>query len=172
MHFDSTGAFINSFDFGWDTSPAIWEHDGTYSIIIKDNHYGAGPYYITQLSPEMKIEWQFQNTNRQACLRNDDGTVSCADASGSNPNGFEWCINAPAVDASGAVYVNSEDGNLYVIGQGGVMRQRLFLSFALGAAYTPLAVGPDGRIYTQNAGKVFVVGAADPVASAARFAKQ
>ncbi len=165
FHFDSDGAFLNSYDFGWDTTPAIWEHDGTYSIILKDNHYGDGPYLITQLSPEMKVEWQFQNTNSQSCLRNDDGTVSCTD--GSEPNGFEWCVNAAAVDANGTVYVNSEDGNLYVIGQGGVLQQRLFLNWALGAAYTPLALGPDGRIYTQNAGTVFVVGSAEGAAGSA-----
>ena len=159
MHYDSSGKFLNSFDFGWDTSPAIWEHDGSYSIILKDNHYGDGPYFITQLSPDMKVEWQFKSTNTQSCIRNADGTIGCTDATGTNPNGFEWCINAPAVDAKGTVYANSEDGNLYVIGQGGVLQQRLFLNWALGAAYTPLALGPDGKIYTQNAGTVFVVGA-------------
>ena len=168
MHYDSTGAFLNSFDFGWDTTPAIWEHDGAYSIILKDNHYGGGPYFISQLSPEMKVEWQFQSTNTQSCVRNDDGTIGCTDATDTNPNGFEWCVNAAAVDSNGTVYVNSEDGNLYVIGQGGVLQQRLFLDWALGAAYTPLALGPDGKIYTQNAGKVFVVGASASTAPVGR----
>src|SRR5207245_1272719 len=40
-------------------------------------------------------------------------------------NGFEWCINAPAVDQFGNVYVNSEDGRLYAIRQGGANRQHL-----------------------------------------------
>jgi len=34
----------------------------------------------------------------------------------------------------------------------------LFLKVAIGAAYTPLAIGPDGRIYTQNDGVLFVTG--------------
>jgi hypothetical protein len=29
---------------------------------------------------------------------------------------------------------------------------------ALGAAYTPLAIGPDGKIYTENKGHLIVVG--------------
>ena len=31
---------------------------------------------------------------------------------------------------------------------------------ALGAAYTPVSIGPDGKIYTQNFGHMIVAGAA------------
>jgi hypothetical protein len=34
----------------------------------------------------------------------------------------------------------------------------LFLEEAVEAAYTPLAVGPDGKLYTQNNGHLSVVG--------------
>jgi hypothetical protein len=69
----------------------------------------------------------------------------------------------PAVDSVGNVYANSEDGNLYVISQGqtGIFTtpaSHLFLNLAIGAAYTPLSIGPDGRLYTQNDGHLFVVG--------------
>jgi outer membrane protein assembly factor BamB len=74
------------------------------------------------------------------------------------PVGYEWCVNAPAVDRRGVVFVNSEDGNLYAIDQGGTLRERIFLKQVLGAAYTPLSIGADGRIYTQNAGVLFAVG--------------
>ena len=84
---------------------------------------------------------------RQRCLN--DGT---------HPDGFEWCVNAPAVDATGTVYANSEDGWLYAIGQGGVLKQKIFTQLAIGAAYTPLSIGPDGKIYTQNYGQLFVIG--------------
>ncbi len=146
MKFDSLGNFQAAFDFGWDSTPAIYVHGGTYSIVIKDNHYATnGPYYITQLNPSLQIEWQFQNTNP------------------GQPNGFEWCINMPAVDMNGTVYANSEDGSIYVIPQGhaGIFttpRSSLFLNLALGAAYTPLSIGPDGRLYTQNNGHLFAVG--------------
>jgi hypothetical protein len=62
------------------------------------------------------------------------------------------------VDKQGVVYANSEDGNLYAIRQGGALRQNIFLDLALGAAYTPLAIGPDGRIYTENKGALFAIG--------------
>jgi hypothetical protein len=119
-----------------------------------------GPYYITQLDPNLNIEWQFQNTNTESCQRNANGGLTCTST---NPNGFEWCINMPAVDVNGNVYATSEDGNLYVLPQGnsGIFtapKQNLFLNLAVGAAYTPLSVGPDGKLYTQNDGHLFVVG--------------
>jgi hypothetical protein len=46
-------------------------------------------------------------------------------------------------------------------GYGGALTvPRVFTNLALGAAYTPLAIGPDGLIYTENDGRLFVVGAA------------
>ena len=164
FRFDANGNFAAAFNFGWDSTPAIYQHNGTYSIVIKDNHYDAGsycepdptirvstivcvdaapgPYYITQLDPNMNIEWQFKNTSTNAYYT----------------NGFEWCINAPAFDLFGNVYANSEDGNLYVIKQGGALLGHIFLNQALGAAYTPLSLGPDGRIYTENDGILFAAG--------------
>ena len=164
FRFDSQGHFAAAYHFGWDSTPAIYQHDGTYSVVIKDNHYDAGnycepdpkvsvsrkvcvdapkgPYYITQLDPKMNIEWQFQNMSTDAV----------------HQNGFEWCINAPAIDLLGNVYANSEDGRLYVLKQGGSLLGRIFLNQALGAAYTPLSLGSDGKIYTENDGVLFAVG--------------
>jgi hypothetical protein len=162
--FDSAGNFAGSFDFGWDSTPAVYPHGGTYSILIKDNFYNTsglycgnndpicqplppGPYYITQMDANLNIEWQFQNT-----------TID-----GNHPNGYEWCINAPAVDSAGVVYVNSEDGNIYSLPQGNIgifttPQQKRFLKLAVGAAYTPLSIAEDGRLYTQNDGHLLIVG--------------
>jgi outer membrane protein assembly factor BamB len=180
LKFSPSGQFLGAYTFGWDVTPAIYVHSSTYSIIIKDNEYGGGPnfgsycnvdticpprqngpFFITQLDANLSVEWKFQNTNNQACTRNPDGTITCFPNSSGNqwPNvGFEWCINAPVVDANGVVYANSEDGNLYAINQGGTLKANIFLQLALGAPYTPLAIGPDGKIYTENAGHLIVVG--------------
>jgi hypothetical protein len=161
---DATGQFVAAFSFGWDSTPAVYTHNGAYSIVIKDNHYQAsaycgaannpvctpvppGPYYITQLDANFNIEWQFQSTTIDA----------------NHPNGYEWCVNAPAIDSNGVVYANSEDGSLYAIAQGtaGVFtapKQKMFLRQAIGAAYTPLSVGPDGKLYVQNDGHLLIVG--------------
>lgn len=172
--FDTNGTFQGAYDFGWDSTPAVYQHHGTYSIVTKDNHYavgsycgdptwcpvsGDGPYYITQLSANLAIEWQFKSTNTQSCHRNQDGTIACTN---DHPGGFEWCINAPAVDAAGVVYVNSEDGNVYRILQGGQDGGHRFLQLAIGAAYTPLAIGPDGVLYSQNAGHLIALGQTAP----------
>ena len=61
------------------------------------------------------------------------------------------------------VHVNSEDGNVYSIAQGHtgvftVPAEKIFLKQAIGAAYTPISFGPDGKLYSQNDGHLFVVG--------------
>ena len=177
MKFSSTGQFLAAYLFGWDVTPAVFSRGGTYSIITKDNHYGVGSYcnnnkicppdrtattpndpeqyFITQLNANLGVEWQFKNTNTLNCTRQPDGSVTCVD---DHPNSFEWCVNAFAVDRNGVVYANNEDGNIFAINQGGVLRQKRFLQLALGAAYTPMTIGPDGKIYTQNFGRLFVLG--------------
>jgi len=164
FHFDAQGNFLNSYSFGWDSTPGVYQHDGTWSIVVKDNHYpggaycnfanqpvctpvGPGPYYVSQLDANLNVEWSFQNTTIDP----------------QHPNGYEWCVNAPVIDSTGLVFVTSEDGNVYTIPQGnsGVFtqwQQKIFLLEALGAAYTPLSIGDDGKVYSQNNGHLFVVG--------------
>jgi hypothetical protein len=136
LKFDSTGQFLADYNFGWDDTPAVYSHDGTYSVITKDNRYDSGgPYYVTQLNSDLQVEWQYKSTDN-----------------------FEWCVNAPAVDRDGNVYADSEDGYLYAIRQGGTLKDRIFLQSAIGAAYTPVSLGRDGKVYTENDGNMFVSG--------------
>lgn len=156
MHFGAGGDYLGNYDFGWDVTPAAFAHDGTFSVIVKDNHYfnfdgDAGTFFLTRLDKDLKPEWRFQNTNTMSC--HEDG--GCDD---DHPNGFEWCINAPAVDGQGNVFGNAEDGNLYVIGPDGTKKAQHFLKLAIGAAYTPLALDSKGRIYALNGGDLFVMG--------------
>ena len=176
MKFSAAGQYLGAYGFGWDITPAVHRHDATYSIVLKENHYNTGSYcgdadicparndsapsdpeqyFITQLDPSLAVEWQFRNTQGSACIRI-DGVIHCTPII--TTHGFEWCVNAVAVDRNGVVLANSEDGFLYAIAQGGTLRQRIFLDSALGAAYTPLSLGGDGRIYTQNNGTLFVIG--------------
>jgi hypothetical protein len=155
--FDAHGAPAGTYDFGWDVTPAVYRHHGTYSIVIKDNFYFDAQFYMSQLDRNLKREWTFKATNAQSCHRGDDGHVTCADDP-DHPTGFEWCVNAPAVDPEGNVYANSEDGWVYKIGQGGRLKDRTFLLQALGAAYTPISIDPSGRLFSLNGGDLFVIG--------------
>jgi outer membrane protein assembly factor BamB len=163
FHFDADGNYLNAYTFGWDSTAGVYTHDNTFSIVIKDNHYPVpaycsfqnpvctaeppGPYFVTQLDPNLDVEWSFQNTTIDK----------------NHPNGYEWCVNAPVIDSKGLVYVTSEDGHVYSLPQGhkGIFKkphQKIFLKEALGAAYTPLSIGQDGKVYSQNDGHLFVVG--------------
>ena len=64
------------------------------------------------------------------------------------------------------VYANSEDGFLYAIDASGAVRDKIFLDAALGAAYTPVSLSSEGLVFTQNNGRLFVVG--NPFRSAAQ----
>ncbi|HEX7254017.1 MAG TPA: hypothetical protein VF376_14135 [Thermoanaerobaculia bacterium] len=167
----AAGLPLATYDFGWDSTPAVFTRGASYSILIKDNHYAVGTYCndpiicppetgrydFTSLDSNLVPEWHYTNVNTLSCQRNSDGSVSCAPG---EPDGFEWCINQPAVDLRGVVYANSEDGFLYAIGPGGLLREKIFLDLAQGAAYTPVSIGPDGLVYAQNNGHLFAIGKA------------
>ena len=157
VKFDSAGNYQANYNFGWDTTPAIFPNNGTYSVILKDNHYDSGsycsnstycppappgPYYITQLDSNLVPQWQFQDTTDNK----------------EHPNGYEWCVNAAAVDVNGIVYADNEDGYLYAINQRGDLQQRIFLERAISAGYTPTSIGGDGTIYGENAGHLIAIG--------------
>jgi hypothetical protein len=157
LKFGSKGHLQANYDFGWDSTPAVFPHDGTYSVVLKDNHYDngsycndptwcpkapSGPYYITQLDSNLVPQWQYK-----------DPSVSRG-----HPDGFEWCVNAPAVDANGVVYGNDEDGYLYAVHPGGTQVQRIFLGRTINAGYTPVSLGGDGIVYAENAGHLIAIG--------------
>jgi outer membrane protein assembly factor BamB len=155
-----TGQLMGTYDFGWDVTPAVWRHGDTYSIVTKDNHYfdaqgNEGPYNMTQLSRDLDIEWRYTSTETRSCSTLPDAGLDCVS---DHPDGFEWCVNAPAVSPDGTVYANNEDGRVYSIRQGGTQLEQRFLLQSLGAAYTPIAIDSQGRIYSMNGGVMTVVG--------------
>jgi hypothetical protein len=161
VKFDATGALVASYDDGWDQTPAVSADGGSYSLIVQDNHFGSwfsdvvGPYDITQVGASLEKQWSYTATNTDSCQRGTSGGLSCVS---DHPTGFEWGVNAPAVDENGTVYANSEDGRVYALLQGGTVAQSRFLVQSLGAAYTPVVVDGQGRTYTMNGGVLTVVG--------------
>jgi hypothetical protein len=178
MHFDKNGHFLNAYLFGWDATPGIYPHNNSYSVVLKENHYGGVGSYcndaticppdrtatypnnpeeslISQFNPNLIREWAYKNTNTNSCARDASGNVTCVS---DHPDSFEWCVNSVVIDKSGIVYGASEDGNIYTINQGGTLHDSRFLSLSLGAAYTPTAMDSQGRLFAQNYGDVFVLG--------------
>jgi hypothetical protein len=199
MHFDSNGNFLGHYNFGWDITPAVYNgsiitkdnHYGEVGSYCNDPAFcpddvsgRAYPeaYFISQVSPTLRSDaltdrgdkimtqqWTYQSVQHDSCSRDANGNVTCEP--GTNPNGFEWCVNAFVVDGQGNAYANSEDGWLYKIQQGGTVTVapgcgtttfncggKIFQQLALGAAYTPTSIDSAGRIYSQNAGHLFVAG--------------
>src|SRR5262249_15161230 len=151
--FDRAGRFAGDFDFGWDVTPGIDHLDDSYSIVVKDNHYATnGPYFVTKLDADLNPIWHFANTSTQDCARQPDRTIVCDPPTGEHDNGFEWCINAPAIDRAGNIFGLSEDGYMYALDRAGNLRERFFLTRSVAAAYTPLSIDRAGRIYAQNNG--------------------
>src|SRR5262249_287757 len=93
MHFDAQGNYLGDYPFGWDTTPALYRHDGTYSIVTKENRYGGTgsycfddnfcpldrseqkapgykeDYRITPISPNLHVEWSFIASHPGSCSR-------------------------------------------------------------------------------------------------------
>jgi hypothetical protein len=129
-------------------------------IVCANPGVASGPWFITQLNENLVPEWRFQNTNTETCTLQPDGSLSCVN---DTPNGFEWCINAPAVDRNGTVYGNSKDGFLYSIPQGHrgtftQFKQRQFMGVSLGNAYTPSSISREGVVFTSDNGRLFAIG--------------
>src|SRR5207244_4569202 len=127
MRWSSTGGYLDTaapwggFQFGWDTTPAIFSTGTNFAVITKENHYGdtgsycndaticppdrnaTNPgypeqYFIAARNPDLSFKWRFQNTNTLSCSYDNQGDFVC---NSDHPNGFEWCVNAPAVDVNG-----------------------------------------------------------------------
>ena len=85
--FSSTGEFQGSYPFGWDVTPAIYSHGGTYSIVTKDNHYSTGSYCGVE---------QFCPSDRTATTPNDPEADE-AEFSSRHPGGAHFLFGDTSV---------------------------------------------------------------------------
>ena len=120
--FGSDGRALATYDFGWDIirlssstadlldPPERQSLPGGLLLREPERLPPQAPRYdITSLDSNLLPEWRFTSTNTLSCQRDAGGAVTCVS---DHPDGFEWCINQPAVDANGVAYANSEDGFL------------------------------------------------------------
>src|SRR5262249_55085140 len=80
IRFTLAGQPAAAYDFGWDTTPALYRQGDRYSVILKENNYGQdsagtdlGPFFITQLGEDLRPRWQYRHTDTESCERDDTG---------------------------------------------------------------------------------------------------
>ncbi len=163
--------------FGWDNTPSIvpakivsaYKGTSKFLLFTKYNNYasggGAGLNKIALLDP-----YDTQTESRSGITTMKEvatqlGQTPDSEFISTYPNAVrEWCINSGAVDIPGrAILANCEDGMLYKWDlKTNTFTQTLKLTSGIGEAYTPVAIGPDGKVYAINNATLFAVGTVKP----------
>jgi hypothetical protein len=148
----SSGKIKATYDFGWDTTPAVWPHKGTFSIVTKDNIYRGTVFgdgnrsqsSLVSLDASLKPLWRI--------------AASC-EATKCAQRWPEWCITSPAIDAVGNVIATNETGEVVVVAPTGSVRSKIQLDLTEGGrAYAPVVIDDRGRIYVDSGGELVVYG--------------
>jgi hypothetical protein len=182
LHFNSALSTLKTpGSFGWDNTASVvpassvpsYAGTSSYLILTKYNNYagigsGDGVNKIAVLDPRGTMPDEYYSPsssppNVQVTVMSEVITVTGATSanSSSNPNAvYEWCVNTTAIDPfTKAAIINSEDGVVYRWDfTSNTLLQRLTLTAGRGEAYTPTAIGPDGRVYAINDSILFSVG--------------
>jgi hypothetical protein len=169
LHFDSHLAQSKTPGaFGWDDTSSVvpsfmvpaYTGKSLYLLMTKYNNYaeggGNGLNKIAVLDPDATET----DPVTGASVMREVLTVAGVTPDGAAPAVKEWCINSAAVDpATNSILVGSEDGRLYRWDLStNTLSQNLVLTSGLGEAYTPTAIGPDGKVYAINNATLFAVG--------------
>ncbi len=157
--------------FGWDDTVAIvprsmvpsYHGSSSYLLMTKYNNYwetgGQGQNMIALLDPTaMSVDTRNNSTGQmvmQAVLTIQSPTP---DPDG-HPGDTEWCDNNAVVDpATDSILVTNEDGKLYRWNlTTDTLTQSIGLGGALGEAYTPTLIGPNGTVYAINNGVLYAI---------------
>lgn len=174
LHFDSTLSVSKTpGSFGWDDTPSIvpaslvaaYKGTSSYLLMTKYNNYadftnGDGKNRMAILDPNATEADPILGNAVMNEVLTVLGPTSDTAAFPTKPNAVkEWCVNSAAVDPnSKAIFINSEDGYLYRWDlTTGTLTQKIWLDNGYGQAYTPTAIGPDGTVYSINAGSLIAV---------------
>jgi hypothetical protein len=171
LHYDAALATTKTpAAFGWDVTPSIvpaaavpsYAGASSYLLALKYNNYGGagtgdGKNRMAIVDP---VAAQTDPISGFPVMK-EVLTVLGPTADPGYPGGVrEWCINTAAVDpATRSVLVNSEDGFLYRWSLAtNTLSERFQLGGAIGEAYTPTAIGPDGTVYAINNAVLYAIG--------------
>jgi hypothetical protein len=171
LHFDAelTRALTPG-GFGWDNTASIvpramvpqYTGSSPYLLASKYNSYpnigtGDGQHRVAILDPQASQRDRFANVQ----VMQEVITVLAPSPDPNFPGGVqEWCINTAAVDpATQSVLMNNEDGKLYRWHlPTNTLSENIVMNNGYAQAYTPTAIGPDGRVYAVNNARLFCVG--------------
>jgi hypothetical protein len=59
--FSATGQFMAAYDFGWDTTPAIYQHGSTFSVVLKATT--TTPVRIAAILTSVQLRLQDRTTS-------------------------------------------------------------------------------------------------------------
>jgi hypothetical protein len=157
--------------FGWDNTASIvpramlpqYAGASSYLLALKYNSYpnigtGDGQHRVAIVDPTDSQPDRFSST---FVMREVITVLGPTADPGYSGGVTEWCINSAAVDpATNSVLMNSEDGYLYRWHlPTNTLSERIRLNNGYAQAYTPTAVGADGRVYAVNNARLFSIGA-------------
>jgi hypothetical protein len=158
--------------FGWDDTASIvpasmvpsYHGTSSYLLMTKYNDYashgGSGINKLAILDPNAT---QMDPTTELTVMK-EVLTITGVTPDSEFPDTpgavREWCINSAAVDpATFSILANSEDGKLYRWDlRTNTFTQKITLTGGIGEAYTPTAIGADGKVYAINGGVLWAVG--------------
>ena len=172
LHFDANLTTAKTpGSFGWDDTASVvpaslvpsYQGTSQYLVMTKYNDYigagGNGENRIAVLDPNAT---EPDPINGATVMRE---VLTMLGPTPSAAGGVkEWCINSAAIDAPDAsIMVGSEDGKLYRWDlKANTLSESIALTSGLGEAYTPTAIGPDGKVYAINNATLFAVGEVRP----------
>ena len=158
--------------FGWDDTPTVvpvsmvpsYTGTSSYLLFCKYNNYagvgGDGHNRVAIVDPsdlELDTISGIPTMKPIATLLG-----PTADSEFPNTPGAvrEWCVNSAAVDVpKSSIIVSSEDGVLYRWNlRTNSITEQIRLTTGIGEAYTPTAIGSDGRVYAIANATLFAIG--------------
>lgn len=176
MRFGADGSYLGAYKAGWDVTPGIWAHDGTYSVVLKQNRYGdigsycnnpaicpldasgriyTPGYYVTQINPTLLAAPLADRGDKQLTrdwwYRNTNTKACSRDASGNIT-----CVEDPAHPNSFEFCINGmtidANGTVYGTAEDGWLykiQQGGIVTEAPGCGVTVFGCG--GKIFQQLA---------------------
>ena len=161
--------------FGWDDTPSVvprmmvpsYQGSSSYLLMCKYNNYagigGDGANRVAIVDPNTPATDTIAGIQTMKPILSILAPTPDTDILATYPNAVrEWCVNTAAVDVpKSSIIVSCEDGILYRWNlRTNSFTEQIQMTTGIGEAYTPTAIGPDGRVYAIANATLYAVGVA------------